>query len=220
MTFLDSPPTRLGLVCLARLTFEAPLAEHWYAQTRFQFRQLAGLGLCAIDKLVIETPDADAAIAELRDKNIDALVILSGTFALGGLAMQFAQAFPHLPLLLWAWQEPLEQTGKLRLNSLVGANTNGSNLYKLGHSPTTLYTAHDDPSAVESIARFAQVAGILRDLKQLRIASIGGHAPGFDDLAVNKLALRRATGVEVSEVGLQTLVARAKAISLQRSSSR
>ena len=216
MSFLKPHPACLGLVCLARLTFEAPLAEQWYAQTRATLGKLDGVELCAIEKLVIEAPDADAAIAELRAKNIDALIILSGTFALGGLAMQFAQTFANIPLMLWTWHEPKEQTGKLRLNSLVGANTNASNLYKLGHRPTTLYTAHDDPGAAASIARFARVAGILRDLRQLRIASIGGHAPGFDDLAVDKLALRRATGVEVVDVGLQVLVARAKAVAEDR----
>jgi L-fucose isomerase-like protein len=216
MSFLNPQPTRLGLVCLARLTFEASLAEQWYAQTRATLSQLDGVALCAIEKLVIEAPDADAAIAELRAQNIDAFVIVSGTFALGGLAMQLAQEFAALPLMLWAWQEPKEQTGKLRLNSLVGANTNTSNLYKLGHRPATLYTPHDDPDAVESIARFARVAGIRRDLKQLRIAFIGGHAPGFDDLAVDKLALRRATGVEIVDVGLYILVARAKAVAADR----
>ena len=216
MTFLKPQPTLLGLVCLARLTFEAALAEQWYAQTRARLSKLDGVELCAVEKMVIEAPDADAAIAELRAQNIDALVIVSGTFALGGLAMRLAQEFAELPLMLWAWHEPKEQTGKLRLNSLVGANTNASNLYKLGHRPATLYLAHDDPGAAENIARFGRVAGILRDLRQLRIAFIGGHAPGFDDLAVDKLALRRATGVEIVDVGLQVLVARAKAVAEDR----
>lgn len=216
MTFLIPPPTRLGLVCLARLTFDADLAEQWYAQARAVLSQLDGVELCVVEKLVIESPDADAAIAELRAKNIDALVILSGTFALGGLAQRLAQAFSTIPLLLWAWHEPAEQTGKLRLNSLVGANVNASNLYKLGHRPITLYTAHDDPGAATSVARFARVAGVQRDLRQLRIAFIGGYAPGFDDLAVDKLALRRAIGVEVVDVGLQVLVARAQAVAAER----
>lgn len=216
MSFINPSPTRLGLVCLARLTFEAPLAEQWYAQARALLSKIDGVEWCAIEKLVIETIDADAAIAELRAKQIDALVILSGTFALGGLAMQFAQAFANIPLLLWAWQEPKEQTGKLRLNSLVGVNVNASNLYKLGHRPMTMYSSLDDLRTIKTIAQFALVAGIVRDLKNLRIAFIGGHAPGFDDLAVDKLNLRRATGVQVVDVGLQVLVAKAKAVAEER----
>ena len=216
MSFINPEPTRLGLVCLARLTFEADLAAQWYTQAQAMIRALGGVQLCAVEKLVIEPDDADTAIAELRAANIDALVILSGTFALGGLAQRLAQSFPNLPLLLWAWPEPQEQTGKLRLNSLVGAHVNASNLYKLGYRPTTLYAALDDPRAAKTIAQFARVAGIRRDLQQLRLAFIGGHAPGFEDLAVDKFALRRALGVEIIDVGLQTIVAKARAIAAER----
>lgn len=216
MSFLKPTPTRLGLVCLARLTFDANLAAQWYAQAQAALRKIEGVELCAIDKLVVESPDADAAIAELRAKRIDALVILSGTFALGGLAMQLVQAFASLPLLLWAWPEPAEQTGTLRLNSLVGMNVNSSNLFKLGHRPAALYGALDDTQTIEAISAFARNVGIVRDLRHLRIAAIGGHAPGFDDLAVDKLALRRATGIEVVDVGLQVIVERARAVAADR----
>ena len=74
----------------------------------------------------------------------------------------------------------------------------------------------DDPDALEQITRFARVAGILRDLKTTRIALIGGHAPGFDNLGVDKLQLRRALGVQVVDVGLQTIVARAQAVARDR----
>ena len=216
MSFINPEPTRLGLVCLARLTFEADLAAQWYTQAQAMIRALGGVQLCAVEKLVIEPDDADAAIAELRAGNVDALVILSGTFALGGLAQRLAQSFPNLPLLLWAWPEPQEQTGKLRLNSLVGVTVNASNLYKLGHRPMTLYAALDDPRTAATITQLARVVGILRDLRRLRLALIGGHAPGFDNLAVDKLALRRALGVEVVDVGLQTLVTRARNMAADR----
>jgi L-fucose isomerase-like protein len=215
-SFINPEPTRLGLVCLARLTFEADLAAQWYVKAQAMVRGLDGVQLVAIEKLVIEQSDAEAAMAELKAANVDALVILSGTFALGGLAQRLAQSFAHIPLLLWAWPEPQEQTGKLRLNSLVGAHVNASNLYKLGYRPLTLYAALDDPRAAQTIAQFARAAGIRRDLQTLRMAFIGGHAPGFEDLAVDKFALRRALGVEVIDVGLETIVARAKAIAAER----
>lgn len=218
MTFLSPSPTRLGIVCLARMTFEAELAAQWYRQAQTPLSALDGVTLCAVAPLVVEPHDAADAIAELRVSNIDALVIVNGTFALGGLALQFAQAF-DVPLLLWAWPEPTEQTGKLRLNSLVGAHLNASNLFKLGRRTQTLYAPADDATAVRAIAHFARVAGIARDLRQLRIGLIGGHAPGFDNLAVNKLALRQSLGVEVVDVSLQTVIAKAQAINAQTPAS-
>jgi len=211
MAFLSPKPVRLGLVCLARLTFEADLAAQWYAQAQALLRTLPGVELQAVDKLVVEVGDAHDAIADLQAKKVDALVVLSGTFALGGLAMRLAQEM-DVPLLLWAWPEPPEQTGKLRLNSLVGLMVNASNLYKLGYRPTTLYAALDDPNCSTTIARFARLAGLGRDLRQVRLGLIGGHAPGFDNLAVDKLALRRALGVEVVDIALPTVAARAKGV--------
>lgn len=207
---MDAPPLKLGLVCLARLTFEHELAGRWFADAQAALRALPSVELHAAPSLVIEAPDTEAAIAQLRAADIDALVIANGTFALGGLAMQLAQAL-DVPILLWAWREPAEKTDKLRLNSLVGANVNASNLYKLGFRPQTLYAAHDDPSAHDAIQRFARAARAKRALSRLRLGLIGGHAPGFDNLAANKALVRRALGVEVVDVGLESVVGRANA---------
>ena len=145
--------SKLGVVCLGRLTFDHELAVQWYAQTRAKLAQLHGVEITAIEPLVIELPDADAAIAQLQAANIDALLLINGTFALGGLAMSLGKAL-NVPMLLWAWHEPAEQTGKLRLNSLVGVNVNTSNLYKLGFRPQTLYTAHDNADALRKIGNW------------------------------------------------------------------
>jgi len=213
--FLTPNPTRIGLVCLARRTFDVDLAAQWYERARETIGRLPGLQLAAMEKMVVETEDAEAAIAELRTIPIDALILISGTFALGGLATQLAQAFP-VPLLLWAWPEPEEHHGRLRLNSLVGMTVNASNLYKRGYRPLTLYAAVDDPRAAEIVTHLAQVAGILRDLRCTRIGLVGGHAAGFDNLAVDKLLLRRRLGVEVIDIGLDALIARARAVPPER----
>lgn len=202
---------KLGVLCLARTTFDYTVAEAWFAQVCAQLAE-TGVQVLSHLALVIEPPDADAAIATLRAGAPDALLLINGTFALGGLAVQIAQAFPNLPLQLWAWHEPLEQTGKLRLNSLVGVNVNASNLYKLGHHPQVLYAAHDDTAAQRSIAAFARAACARAALASARVGFIGGHAPGFDNLAVNKLALRGRLGAEVVDVGLAALINRANDI--------
>jgi L-fucose isomerase-like protein len=202
----------LGVVCLGRTTFDVAVAEPWYAQV---CEALAGerLNINAHPALVIEAVDADSAISTLRaGQTPDGLLIINGTFALGGLAVQLAQAFPDTPLMLWAWHEPHEQTGKLRLNSLVGVNLNASNLYKLGRRPHTLYAAHDAVAAHREIAAFARAACARGALRDARIGFIGGHAPGFDNLAVGKLALRGQLGADLTEIGLPALVARARKI--------
>jgi L-fucose isomerase-like protein len=215
MTFLSPSPTKLGVVCLARTTFEHELALQWYQQAQTALRELdrslAEIEIYFVEKLVVEPADAQVAVEKMREVPVDALVVVNGTFALGGLAQTIATLL-DLPILLWAWPEPTEQTGTLRFNSLVGMHLNASNLHKLGLRPATLYAAPAAPEAMRAVAQFAKIASIVHDLRRLRIGLIGGHAPGFDNLAVNKLALRRALGVEVVDIGLPTLVAKAKSI--------
>ncbi len=42
-SFINPEPTRLGLVCLARLTFEADLAAQWYVKAQAMVRGLDGV---------------------------------------------------------------------------------------------------------------------------------------------------------------------------------
>lgn len=215
MSFLNPSPTRVGLVCLARQTFDVDFAAQWYARAQTVIGSLNDVKLHVLEKQVIEPVDAEAAIEDLESSEIDALIIVSGTFALGGLSIRLAQAFDEKPIMLWAWPEPREHDGTLRLNSLVGTMVNASNLHKLGYRPVSLYAAVDDPETTASIRHFTTVAGLLRDLKKLRIALIGGHAAGFDNLSVNKIALDHSLGIEVVDVDLQTIINYARNISLE-----
>ena len=67
MSFINPEPTRLGLVCLARLTFEADLAAQWYVQAQAMIARAGWRATVSPSKnQVIEQADADAAIAELQ----------------------------------------------------------------------------------------------------------------------------------------------------------
>jgi len=201
---------RLILLILARLTFEADLGARLAAGAVERLGARDDISLIRHAPLVIEPPDADAAIAAIRAAQPDGVIILNGTFALGILAQAIARAV-DLPILLWAFPEPAEQTGKLRLNSLVGAHVNASNLFKLGRPASTLYAAGDDPAAGEAIARFGRVAALTRALKTARIARIGGYAPGFDNLNVEPAALKAGIGAELVDLPLSALIDAARA---------
>lgn len=202
---------RLALITLARLTFEADLGVRLAEAAAGKLAARGDIEIVRHAPPVIEAPDAEAAIAAVRAADPDGVVIINGTFALGVLAQAIARAL-DLPILLWALPEPAEQTGKLRLNSLVGAHVNASNLFKLqDRRVSTLYAAGDDAAAGDAVARFARVAGLARALRRARVARIGGYAPGFDNLNVSPEALKSALGATLVDVPLDDLVAAARA---------
>ncbi len=121
----------LGVICLARKTFDYKEAHNLYKRTLKDLSELENIKIESINDLVIEVEDAQKAATELLKKNIDALVCISGTFHLGHLALEVNKII-NKPILLWALPELPYDGGKIRLNSVCGLNLNASNLYKGG----------------------------------------------------------------------------------------
>ena len=96
---------RLGIACLGRTTFDVAAARGIWATIRKDLAQLENVEIVAGDDLVIEPEEARAAADRFIRDRVDGLVILSGTFHLGHLALELAKAMPTMPILLWGLPE-------------------------------------------------------------------------------------------------------------------
>jgi L-fucose isomerase-like protein len=147
---------------------------------------------------VIEVEDAQIAARELSEKHLDGLVIISGTFHLGHLALELAKVI-KAPLLLWGLNELPYNGGKIRLNSVCGVNLNASNLYKSG-TRTYHVTIGDsiDQDWIDAVR-------VIRALGEARVGIIGFRAHGFFNLGVYDPGLYSETGVLIDHYELQEL---------------
>ena len=204
--------TSVAFVTLARPTFDMAYARDIQQRSVTLLRQIAGISVIAPDDVLVEPPDARTLGEDLARDRPDLLIIQSGTFALGNLAVELAQAV-SAPILLWAVPEPPLTSGALRSNSLVGMNVNASNLYKLGRHVRYLIGAPETPSVQAGLRQACRVAAAIRVLSQTRIGLVGSHAIGFFNLAVNQMELRKRFGVEVHTIGLQDAFASASSLS-------
>lgn len=75
-----------------------------------------------IEDLVIEPEDAYAAAEQLAVRPLHGLVLISGTFQLGHLALILKKRIDQ-PVLLWAFEEPPYDGGRIRFNSVCGLNS-------------------------------------------------------------------------------------------------
>ncbi len=112
---------RLGLVCLARETFDFKAAEGLYAEIQADVQKLEAVDWEIVPGLVISPEDARGAGEKFAGARIDALVCISGTFHLGHLALEMYKSC-KVPLLLWGLDELPYNGGKIRLNSVCGVN--------------------------------------------------------------------------------------------------
>jgi L-fucose isomerase-like protein len=191
-------PIRLGVVCLARKTFDYNAAEKLYRELLEQLKGLEAVELEASPRLVIEPTEAREAGQALAARNIDGLVCVSGTFHLGHLVLELHKALRR-PIQLWAFPELPYDGGKIRLNSLCGLNLDASNLYKAG---VRNYLAALGPRIDED---WIDALRALRALSSAHVGLVGFRAHGFFNVDVYDPALFRNTGVLLDHYELEEL---------------
>ncbi len=179
---------KLGVVCLTRTTYEYKTAQAMYTKTIEDLKKLPDVDYTFIEECVIEVKDAEEAAVKLLAANVDGLVIISGTFHLGHLALVFAK-YIKKPFLLWAYNELPYDGGKIRLNAVCGLNLNASNLYKTGKDD---YSCTIGDSIDEKWVDALRVKVALQNAK---VGLVGYRAHGFFNVGVDDMDIYQKTGI-------------------------
>lgn len=188
----------LGLVCLARTTYDYEAADVLYKKIQSDLTQLEHVVWEIIPDLVISQEDGLAAAEHLSHAHIDGLVCISGTFHLGHLVLQLQNAL-KVPFLLWGLPELPYNGGKIRLNSVCGVNLNASNLYKSGVDDyTVIVQSSIDEDWVDALR-------VIKAMKTAKIGIIGYRADGFFNVGVQDNLLFGQTGALVDHYELSEL---------------
>ena len=212
---------KLGILPLARPTFDVPFAEKrlaaMLAALEAPDREIAGP-----HALLLEADAADAAMADVLDAAPDLVLVLQVTFTDAGFIARLAGA-TDLPIAIWAPPEP-RLGGRLRLNALCGLNLASHALGRLDRRFSYLYAEPEQAGYAlrellsgerRVVARDGAGAGAAppaESLPPIRIARIGAHPEGFDTCRYDPGTLIRRVGVEVDELDLETLFDGARAL--------
>jgi L-fucose isomerase-like protein len=228
-------PARIGVVPLARPTFDVEFAE-----------EVLGRALATLEQVDAELVgprgllfDAAEAISTLRDEQLDLLLVLQVTFTDATITVALAEAI-RARLALWAFPE-LRTGGRLRLNSFCGINLAAHALGKVGRTYDWLYRAPDDPDAIAELAHALagrsrpsipmrpaedpggearRRAAEVRDrLAQTRLGLIGRHPDGCHTCEYDPARLADLTGVVVERFELSTVFAAAAAVPNKRAAA-
>lgn len=179
---------RLGLVCLARETYDFAAAAEIYKGFIADVAKIENVTWEVVPGLVISIEEAQGAAKRLGGADLDGLVVVSGTFHLGHLVLELRKRC-QAPILLWAPDELPYNGGKLRLNSVCGVNLDASNLYKAGVDNSRAIVGNKlDEDWVDAIRAISV-------LRNSHVGIAGFRAHGFFNLSVDDPNLYRETGV-------------------------
>ncbi len=190
---------KVGVVCLARQTFDHNEALLKYRQIQQELQQTSAVDFIFIPELLFEREEAREASARLAREDLDGLVFISGTFHLGSLVLEMVSRLQK-PVLLWGLNEPPYDGGKIRFNSICGVNLDASNLYKAG--VRDYHACFGDAIDEAWLAALRAAASLGR----ARVGLVGSRAHTFYNLGFDELNNWRGIGVLVDYLQLQELI--------------
>ncbi|MGV9197910.1 MAG: L-fucose/L-arabinose isomerase family protein [Promethearchaeia archaeon] len=189
---------KIGVVCLARKTFDFEAAREIYEGIQQDLKNIEAVEWKFAKELVIEIDDAQETANKFVKEQIDGLICISGTFALGHLILELNKAL-KIPILLWGLNELPYDGGRIRLNSVCGVNLNASNLYKAGIRDFHVVIGEKvDEDWLDAIR-------IIKALNEAHVGIIGYRAKGFFNLDVDELDLHKKLGILVDHYELSEL---------------
>ncbi len=215
---------RIGVLPLGRPTFDVPFAEDLAAKALAAL-EATGHEIVGPRDLLFDAAATEAALADLANHALDAVLILQVTFTDATMTVAIADRL-DAPLSIWAFPEP-RLGGRLRLNAFCGLNLAAHALGLNNQGFGYLYAAPDagetgealddllaggrraEPVALvtpdsDTIAGASETA-LLDRLNGMRIGRIGDHPDGFHTCAYDDVRLNALAGVTVEPIALQTL---------------
>lgn len=189
---------RIGVVCLTRKTYDYETAFSLYLSCCEEMEKDTSVQWKIYKENVIEPEDAVGAIHYLLQEEVDAVIMVSGTFHLGHLALMINDALKK-PVLLWGFDELPYNGGKIRLNAVCGVNLDASNLYKAGVD-NFVVTIGDkvDENWIKAIKGLVAI-------KTTTIGIVGYRAQGFYNVGIDELNLYKNTGLLINHYEISDL---------------
>ena len=186
---------RLGVMCFIRTTFDHKSAGKLFQQILEDLNKIEQVEIVAISKPIIEPSEAGNAARILAGKDIDGVVVISGTFHLGHLVLEISKILDK-PLLLWGLPELPYNGGKIRLNSICGVALDASNLYKSG---IRNYITHFGDKINET---WIDAIRIQSAISRAHVGILGYRAKGFFNIGVCDLNAYEQMGILIDHFEL------------------
>ncbi|SMB97298.1 L-fucose isomerase [Thermanaeromonas toyohensis ToBE] len=204
---------KLGLVMLGRPQFDISLAQQFWGRVKTALESWGIDNIVALEEPVTRPQQAISAAQKLQGKDLDAVLVVQGTFTDASLILNLTRDLA-LPLLIWAIKE--EPTGeRLRLNSFCGLNLAAHALTAAGRKFKGIYGEPDTPQVQREILAFIRAAAAIRWLKGKKLGIVGQRPPGYYTSNFDEIGLYTTFGISVEYIPLFEVFSLADKINLE-----
>ena len=199
----------VALISMGRHFFDTEHAEKMLDESEQSLsRNLArsGVNVRRIGRPITSPEDAAHIRAEMAEHGEpDLIVVQYGTF---GLWSHLEQAIGGVtcPVIVWIIPEPGDAPGRLRLNSMCGANLGSNYLFMRKRWFRAVYGSIHSRHVLSTIETVSKAAYAVRQLKGSRIGVIGDPPTGFYPWDFSDSHVKERFGVELVRIPLDRLI--------------
>ena len=186
-------------------TFHLESAQNQFERSCELLQRLTPDVVCP-EKMLLSIADLSAF---LEGKNPDLVILQNLTFANAAYASEILR-LTGAPVMLWTLREPVIDGGRLRLNSLTGAYSAANTMRRMGRRFSYVFGAPDEEQTERLLASAIRAAKLRKDLRSLKLVSIGHTPQGFGFGRASDVDLLRAFGVTLESIEARELINKAK----------
>ena len=200
---------KLAYVPIGVPTFELVSAGEQFEKSKKMLRSLCADAVCPEEMLL----SVDKLTAFLDGLSPDLIVLQNITFANSAYVCEVLKRF-DCPILLWTLREPVIDGGRLRLNSLTGAFS-AANTIKYFRKEQFGYVlgSPEEESVIAEIGSYIRAAQVWKELKSLKMASVGHTPQGFGFGRALDAEILKNFGVTLESIEARELIEKALAYS-------
>ena len=179
--------------------------EQWTAK-------LATVSDVQYSKLCFTDADVAQAVSEIKQKNIDVLVLSAVSYTPSMLIIPALQEL-QLPVMVWSTQDSavISDTYKpedLTDNHTVQGIQDVTNVMLRKRIDFEIVTGHwQDQRTIDRLAAGLQTIRAAEAAKKIRVLALGGFFAGMGDFEFDPEALRRQWGVDYIDIGAKEFLA-------------
>ncbi len=156
---------------------------------------------------MVDTLDtADAAGRMFREKNVDIVIAVCGTYVADFITLTALDYVKNKPLILFSMQsgDNIDLNGtyanSLRNSGLIGTSQLTGTLVKLRRKFKTVVGSKNDESAYEKMNDYIKASQAIEDIRESNIGIIGHVFRGMYDIELSKTFLKSTFGVNVISI--------------------
>jgi len=182
---------RVGLFTFSLPRELVDLAERWNDVVETKLKEL-GLEVHAPNGLIYDISTARRAVEQLKDKKLDAAILLIGTWTYPPAAVTVAESL-NAPIILWGVPDT-------RTFGLVGAATIHGSFDDLGLKHFAVYGFPDDPDVIKELLTYINASKVVMRMKGAKFGLVGGRSLGMYTSLVDFIQVKKVFGVEIEHI--------------------